>query len=66
MCPDTVSGADLSSVVQKSTMSALREVILEIEARQLPHDEEAKVIEEATVTVTKDHVIQALNEIREK
>ena len=66
MCPDTVSGADLSSVVQKSTMSALREVILEIEARKLSHDEEAKVIEEATVTVTKDHVIQALNEIRGK
>ena len=66
MCPDTVSGADLSSVVQKSTMSALREVILEIEARKLSHDEEAKVIEEATVTVTKDHVIQALNEIKGK
>ena len=66
MCPDTVSGADLSSVVQKSTMAALREVIFEIEARKLPHDEEAKVIEQATVTVTKAHVTQALSEIREK
>uniref|UniRef100_A0A7E4VJ66 Peroxisomal ATPase PEX6 n=1 Tax=Panagrellus redivivus TaxID=6233 RepID=A0A7E4VJ66_PANRE len=60
MCPELMSGADLSSLMQKSAMAALREVILNIEAD--PEASKNIDLNEIQVKIGSKHVHTALQD----
>uniref|UniRef100_A0AC34FM30 AAA+ ATPase domain-containing protein n=1 Tax=Panagrolaimus sp. ES5 TaxID=591445 RepID=A0AC34FM30_9BILA len=63
-CPKILSGADITSLMQKAAMKALAEVIYLIEERQLKGDEEREAIEMMQVIVKMEHVEDALKDAK--